>query len=1372
MERKSFLSRMSGDSTATFVGFVLTCGVLLLTLWLTDRNTHRLADANGAVDHTHRVITGLEQLLSTLKDAETGQRGFVITGNADFLQPYDEAVGRVWGEFEELQRLTSDNPAQQDRLTLLRQRIVVKLAELKEVIDLRRTDVEAARAVVRSGRSKAEMDAVRRIVAELQDEERRLLAERGNRTSGVLRQSVVVGFLTAAVGVFMIGTVFYLVRRNEHLRRRAAEVLAEHKERLRTTLASIGDGVISTDANGNVTYLNAVAESLTGWTNDEAAGVALTQVFRIVNESTRQEVENPAMRALKEGAIVGLANHTCLIAKDGTERPIDDSAAPIRCAGGELVGCVLVFRDISERHKAEEVLRQREERFRRTVNEIAIPTLLHADDDQILLVNKAWTDITGYRIEDIPTIGEWTQRAYGERHATVKEFIDKLFEADERLDNGEWVVTTATGEKRVWQFFSTPVGREPSGRRLLVSNAIDVTDRKRAEADQQDAQRQLATTLESVTDGFMRYDRDWRIVYVNAEAERINQLTRSEMLGKTAWELFPAVVGTKLDAEYRRAVAEQVTVEFENYYEPWGRWYALKGYPTPDGGLTTFVRDVTERKAQEAALRASEDRLRLALDAAGLGTWHVDPATRATTTDARFRAIFGTAEERTDYLQLFAVMHPDDLPAVRDAVATATRTDDPVPYAIEYRVVHPDGSVRWVFAKGRTNYEEGPAGRVAVSFDGTVADVTDQKRAEQQIVRLAAESDRDRRLYDTILSANTDFNFIFDLGGRFVYANRATLELWGTTAERAFGKTMAELDYPEDVQTQMLGNLRRVAESRQPVKDEVAYTSPTGTDGYYEYVLVPVFDDGGAVAQVVGSSRNILERKRAEVALKASEVRYRRLFESAKDGILILDAQSATITDANPFIAEMLGYSQAELKGKELWQIGLFKDVEASKAAMRELQEKRYIRYEDLPLETKAGRRINVEFVSNVYGEAGESVIQCNIRDITDRKRLEASLRQHAAELSEADRRKDEFLATLAHELRNPLAPIRNGLQIMRLSGGDGKVEQARTMMERQLTQLVRLVDDLLDVSRITRGKMELRRERVELRSVIDAAVEDARPLIEQAGHELVVAPSDEPIFVDGDVTRLAQVVANLLNNSAKYTHRGGHVRLAVGREGGMVAVSVTDDGIGIPPAMLGRVFEMFTQVDRNLEKTTGGLGIGLSLVKGLVEMHGGTIEARSEGEGRGSEFVVRLPIVTSVAGEPDSVDGAAGGAVPSGSRRILVVDDNEDAADSLGQLLEMLGNDVRTAHDGKAGVEQAKSFRPDVVLMDIGMPKLNGYEAARRIREQPWGKSMVLVALTGWGQEDDRRKSTDAGFDFHLVKPVETAALMKLLAGIKTAAT
>ncbi|HEV8362093.1 MAG TPA: ATP-binding protein [Gemmatimonadaceae bacterium] len=370
-------------------------------------------------------------------------------------------------------------------------------------------------------------------------------------------------------------------------------------------------------------------------------------------------------------------------------------------------------------------------------------------------------------------------------------------------------------------------------------------------------------------------------------------------------------------------------------------------------------------------------------------------------------------------------------------------------------------------------------------------------------------------------------------------------------------------------------------------------------------------------------------------------------------------------------------------------------------------------------------------------------------------------------ELRDADRRKDEFLATLAHELRNPLAPIRNALHIMQLAEDDGAaIDQARTMMERQLKQMVRLIDDLLDVSRITRGKLDLRKERVELAAVISNAVDTTRPLIEAAGHSLTVSLPPQPIYLDADPMRLAQVFANLLNNAAKYTDRGGRIWLSAALDEREIVITVRDTGIGIPAEALPTVFEMFAQVDRSLEKSQGGLGIGLTLVKRLVEMHGGTVEARSDGPGKGSEFIARLPVVPSRKSSRKP-QGDNVRVQPQMSCRILVADDNRDAAESMSMLLRMMGNEVRTVHDGVQAVEEAAAFRPDVVLLDIGMPRLNGYDVARAIREQRWGAGMVLVALTGWGQDDDIHRADEAGFDQHFTKPVNPAALERLIAGL-----
>jgi signal transduction histidine kinase len=381
-----------------------------------------------------------------------------------------------------------------------------------------------------------------------------------------------------------------------------------------------------------------------------------------------------------------------------------------------------------------------------------------------------------------------------------------------------------------------------------------------------------------------------------------------------------------------------------------------------------------------------------------------------------------------------------------------------------------------------------------------------------------------------------------------------------------------------------------------------------------------------------------------------------------------------------------------------------------------------------------------------------------------DQERLARVLNRERAQarlLEEQDRRKDEFLATLAHELRNPLAPIRTGLHFLRMGGAGDQAARTHEMMERQLRHLVRMVDDLLDISRITLGKVELKKERVDFRTVLGSALETTRPLIEAANHELAVRLPADALPLDADPTRLAQILANLLNNAAKYTPSGGRIQLTAEVEGPLLVVRVCDTGIGIPADMLPRVFEMFTQVGRSIDHSQGGLGIGLTLVRRLLEMHGGSVDAESAGTHQGSTFIVKLPLAEPV--EAPAI--VAPYVTPPPARRILVVDDNTDAAETLSMLLELDGHTTRVAGDGESALTVAAAFRPDTVLLDIGMPGMNGYEAARKLRDAH-GPSLRIIALTGWGAEEDRRQAHEAGFDRHLVKPVDPAMLASALAG------
>ncbi len=766
--------------------------------------------------------------------------------------------------------------------------------------------------------------------------------------------------------------------------RTAEDRAAERRERLLVTLRSIGDAVVTTDVEGRVTDLNPVAEDLTGWTQAEARGQPLDAVFRIVNEDTRRTVENPATRALREGTVVGLANHTLLIHKDGTERPIDDSAAPIRDAAGHVTGCVLIFRDVTvqrgvERDKASQLLTAR-----------LLAAIVESSDDAI--ISKSLEGV----------IQSWNAGAARIFGYTAEEAVGKhvsLLIPPERLAEEDHIIASLKAGQRIDHFETVRVRKD--GRRIPIS-----------------------LTVSPIKDA-----------------------------------------------------AGQVT------------------------GASKIARDITDRTRAEA----------------------------------------------------------------------------------------------------------------------------------------------ERQRFVTLAESSTDFIAICDLDGLPLFVNRAGLELVGLDdLEQARATPVRDFFFPED-------------QSR--IVDE----------------FFP----------------SVLERGHGEV-----EVRFRH-FQTGEARWMAYKVQ--TLTDAS----------------------------------------------------------------------GGPTALATVSQDITERKLMEDSLRKLAADLSDADRRKDEFLAMLAHELRSPLAPISNAVQVLRMAGTDkAAVHTASEMLERQVGQMAHLVDDLLDMSRITRGRIELRRERIELAPVLNQAVEAARALYREMGHELSVTMPLEPVLVDADPTRLAQVVGNLLNNACKFTDKGGHVWLKVERHDAYAVISVRDNGIGIAPEQLARVFGMFSQVDTSLERSRGGLGIGLTLVKTLVEMHGGVIQARSEGLGHGSEFVVRLPI----ADTPRAVPAASVAARSASGRRVLIVDDNEDGAESLAMMLRLAGHETETAHDGLQALAVAERFRPDALFLDIGLPRLNGFEVCRRLRALPWGADLLIVAVTGWGQDEDRQRSKEAGFDTHVVKPVDSTTIMKMLAALPTA--
>jgi PAS domain S-box-containing protein len=620
------------------------------------------------------------------------------------------------------------------------------------------------------------------------------------------------------------------------------------------------------------------------------------------------------------------------------------------------------------------------------------------------------------------------------------------------------------------------------------------------------------------------------------------------------------------------------------------------------------------------------------------------------------------------------------------------------------------------------------------------------------------------------------------------YYNRCAAELWGREpqigdtdqkfcgAYRLFWPDGTPLPHAETPMAQVLAGAPAIRSQK------VVIERPDGTRILALVNIDPMISETGQVVGAINVFQDVTVRERLFEELRESEERFRRLVFALPAAVYTTDREGR-ITLFNENAVELWG-RQPEI-GKDLW-CGSFRILRPDGTPLPHeecpmaltLRDGVAIRGQEILVERPDGCRFFVlPYPELLHNSAGEIVGAINMLiDISDRRQSEEELRRRSEtieqlirELAAADRKKDEFLATLAHELRNPLAPILSSLQVLHLAKDDPVVQrQAHSVIDRQVRQMVRLVDDLLDIARITSNKLQLRRQKIDLSSAIQNALETTRPLIEQSGHKLTVTCPAEPVHLEADPTRISQVLTNLLNNSAKYTESGGHIWLAVERKGSEVVISVRDTGIGIAADHLLHLFEMFSQSTPALERSGGGLGVGLALVRGIVELHNGTVEAHSDGPGKGSQFIVRLPITSSVppaqSGNPQDhqiMDHETGKRLKA---RILITDDNHDAAESLGLLLELAGHEIHLAHNGLESMQAAETFLPDVALLDIGMPQMNGYELARYIRAQPWGASMILVAITGWGQEQDKKRSLEAGFDYHLTKPVDFSEISKLL--------
>ena len=1073
-------------------------------------------------------------------------------------------------------------------------------------------------------------------------------------------------------------------------RQRAEARQRDQQEWLRVTLSSIGDAVIATDTKGSVTFLNQVAEKLTGWTQAEAQGRPLELVFNIRDEQSHQPVENPVEKVLRDGAIVGLSNHTILISRDGTTRHIDDSSAPIRDTEGTLIGVVLTFRDATEQRRIEN---QRNARLAAT-HALNAADSIHAGAVRVLravcenlgwdvgfvwLVNEHGEGLdchASWHRPDVPAesfenascgrtfaLGEGLP---GRALATGKPVWILDIERDGQFPR----LATAVGcglhsafayplligdlKLGVIEFFTNRI-RQPDENLLemmgtVAGNVGQFIERKTAEERLRRSEQELGDFFENATVGLHWVGPDGIILRANrAELEMLGY-SREEYVGQpiakfhvdddVICDILKRLEAGESLREYpaqlrcKNGSIKDVLIDSSVLWKD-GQFIHTR----------CFTRDITERKRAEIGLADARSRLHAALEAGAIATWTWDIPNNRLFADQSLARLFNldpSAAEGGLLDQYVESIHPEDRPRVIAALDQSLQTGKD--YEADYRIVQADGSVRWVTARGRA--ERDSSGR-PVRMPGVLVDITERKVLEEELrlrVEQLAEADRRKdELLSSLQESEEKLRLLADTipqlawmarpDGHIFWYNRRWYEYTGKTLQQMEGWGWQSVHDPEVLPTVL-----------EQWKKAIATGEP------FEMVF----------------------------PLRSSDNQFRPF-----------------LTRINPLKDD---------KGRILYWFG-----------------------------------------TNT--------------DISDIKRMETALR-------DADRRKDEFLATLAHELRNPLAPIRNSLQILKMPRVDeATVQQTRDMMERQVDHLVRLVDDLLDVARVMRGKIDLRKEPIELATVVARAVETVQPLIQIQGHDLQISVSADSLLLDVDAIRLAQVLGNLLTNSAKYTESGGRIWLTADREGDQAVVRVRDNGIGIAPDMLPYVFELFVQADHATTRAQGGLGIGLTLVKNLVQMHGGSVSAHSAGLNRGSEFVVRLPLMQQ---RPEENSQRANDGSPENVRspgyKLLVVDDNMDSAISLARLLRLQGHEVQIAHDGISAIEAANASLPDLILLDIGMPGMDGYEVAKRIRQTPNLERTVLAALTGWGQEEDRRRTADAGFDYHLIKPLGVTALTSVL--------
>lgn len=1126
------------------------------------------------------------------------------------------------------------------------------------------------------------------------------------------------------------------------------QAVSEH-EWLRVTLSSIGDAVIVTDPCGVITFMNPVAVGLTGWQPQEAAGQPVEKVFRVINEETRESVESPVRRVLREGVVVGLANHTVLVAKDGQEIPIDDSGAPIRGESGAIAGVVLVFRDVTEARRAVEA-----RLHLAAIVESSEDAIISKNLDGIITTwNKGAERLYGYTAEEV--VGRPLAMLIPPDHPDELPAIIEQVKRGERVEHFETVRVRKDGSRVDVSLTISPV-KNAAGKIVGASKiARNVTARNKAAEELRAQEQRFHTLTRHAPVGIFQTDAEGHCLFVNERWCDLAGLSHETAAGR-GW--VAALHPDDRERVFREWYgAAQAGREFASEYRfstPGGQvtWLSGSAVALRDGrgqvtGYIGTVTDITHRKQAEQQLQIVTDTMsapvtRCSRDLRYLwvskpyADWIGRPA----------EEIVGRPIREVIGAEAFAKLRPHFDRVLR---GEQVRYEDPV----NFRGL----GERWI------NAVYTPTRDTAGAVDGWVAvviDIEERRRAED---RLRESEEKYRRIVET---ANEGI-WTLDADARITFVNLRMAEMLGYTPDEMVGRQKSDFVTGDERQrVRELFERRRAGVSEQV---DVCFRHKSGQPVWTIMSARPVTGDKGAFQGALDMFTDVTDRREAEETVRAL-LRISERLNSTLDVEALLDI---LVQEAIALVGAESGVSGLRttegMACKRYFQRGVAVPLEYCWPPMHGLpgwvmvRKGPYLTNDALsdtqivhdlclqfgvrsalctPIITAQGEVVGFFEVHNTKDGSGFSqsdqellvaVSQAAAIAVQNALAYRAT-RQAQEALQEADRHKDEFLAMLAHELRNPLAPIRNALHIMQQPGADAAVTQeVRDMAKRQVQHLARLLDDLLDVSRISRGKIELRREPLDVTVVVNRSAEAVRPLYEQRHHQLTVSLPRESLRVEGDPTRLEQVLTNLLNNAAKYTEPGGKVWLTAERTNGEAVIRVRDTGIGIDPVMLPRIFDLFVQADRRLERAQAGLGIGLTLVKKLVELHGGRVEVSSPGPGKGCEFVAFLPELSEQRLAKDERTGAGeDAALPC--RRVLVVDDNRDAADSLAMMLRLAGQDVRLVYDGPSAVAEATGFGPHVVLLDIGMPGMDGYEVAKRMRELPELQSTVLVAVTGWG--------------------------------------